>query len=70
MCPMTSGSFEDADLLLAMRAYVSASAAVESAADDSQLIALSEAKSMAGMLVRKRLMELGWSAPERQRSST
>jgi hypothetical protein len=67
---MTSSSFEDTALLAAMRAFVAANDALDQAQEASQVIELSEAKSMAGMAVRKRLSELGWSAPVRQRTST
>lgn len=67
---MSSGSFEDPALLAAMRAFVEANDALSKADEASALIELSEAKSMAGMSLRKRLAELGWSAPVRQRTST
>lgn len=67
---MSSGSFEDPALLAAMRAFVKAHDAQEGATEASQLIDLSEAKSMAGMAVRKRLQELGWTSPAHQRTRT
>jgi hypothetical protein len=67
---MTSSSFEDTALLAAMRAFVAATDALDQAQEASQVIELSEAKSMAGMAVRKRLSELGWQSPVRQRTST
>lgn len=67
---MSSGSFEDPALLAAMRAFIEANDALSTADEASRLIELSEAKSMAGMTLRKRLAELGWSAPARQRTST
>lgn len=70
MSDMTAGSFEDPALLAAMRAFVAATDALDRADEASQVIQLSEAKSMAGMAVRKRLTELGWSSPARQRATT
>ena len=67
---MSSGGFDDPALIAAMRAFIEANDALRKADEASQLIELSEAKSMAGMVVRKRLAELGWSAPVRQRTST
>jgi hypothetical protein len=67
---MSAGSFEDPALLAAMRAFVAASDAIDSAAADEQLIDLAQAKSMAGMVVRKRLTELGWASPAHQRTPT
>ncbi len=67
---MSSGSLDDPALLASMRAFVEANDALGKADEASALIALSEAKSMAGMSVRKRLAELGWTAPVRQRTST
>ncbi|MCU1586876.1 MAG: hypothetical protein JWN31_369 [Frankiales bacterium] len=67
---MSSGSFDDPVLIAAMRGFVAAIDAQDKADEASRLIELSEAKSMAGMAVRKRLAELGWSAPVRQRTTT
>jgi len=60
-------SFEDPALLAAMQAFVAAVAALETATDDRQIMERSQARSMAGMVVRKRLEELGWLAPARLR---
>lgn len=60
-------SFDDSALLAAMKAYIAATTALESASDDSQVLDLSSAKSMAGMSLRKRFEELGWVAPSQQR---
>ncbi|MCW2545435.1 MAG: hypothetical protein JWM40_2987 [Frankiales bacterium] len=67
---MSAGSFEDPALVAAMRAFVAASDALDHAAEDGQVIDLAQAKSMAGMAVRKRLSELGWSSPAHQRTPT
>ena len=63
-------TFDDPALQQAMRAYVAACDAVEAAADDAQVLALGDAKAVAGMQLRKRLVEAGWAAPARQRSTT
>ena len=60
-------SFEDPALLAAMQAFTNAVNALETAADDAQVMELSSAKSMAAMTMRKRLEELGWLAPARLR---
>ena len=67
---MSAGSFEDPALLAAMRAFVAASDALDKSSQDDQVIDLAQAKSMAGMVVRKRLTELGWSSPAHQRTPT
>lgn len=67
---MTLGSFDEPALQKALRAYVAASIALEQPLDDAEFIEHSNAKTMASMALRKRLVELGWSAPERQRTST
>ena len=67
---MAGMSFDDPALEKAVRAYADACAALESAADDAQVLALSDLKSLAGMQLRKRLVDAGWTAPTRQRSST
>lgn len=67
---MTGMSFDDPALETAVRAYADACAALESAQDDAQVLALSDLKSLAGMQLRKRLVDAGWTAPTRQRSST
>ena len=50
-----------------MQAFVSATAALETATNDAEVMQHSQAKSMAGMTMRKRLEELGWLAPARLR---
>ena len=62
-------SFDDPDLIAAMRAYVDASAALEQAPDDAQVLSRSDAKSLAGMQLRKKLVDLGWTAPASQRAN-
>jgi hypothetical protein len=67
---MTSRPFDDPAILAAMKAYLDACSAAERASSDSDVLDRSEAKSMAGMALRQRLSEAGWSAPTRQRTST
>lgn len=60
--------FDDDRLLAAMRAYVAASDAVTAAVasgDDRALIDRAEQRSIAAMAVRRRLVELGWTGPQR-----
>jgi hypothetical protein len=66
---MAALSFDDPVLQTAMRAYLEACKALDTATDDADVLLHSDAKSMAGMSLRKRLVELGWTAPSRQRSS-
>ncbi len=71
---MTGPGVDDAQLRAAMKTYVAAAEAVDRAGadglDDRELLDLAEHKAIAGMAVRKRLGELGWSAPLRERAST
>lgn len=67
---MASLSFDDPDLLAAMRAYLDACAALDAAADDADVLSRSEAKSVAGLSLRKHLLAQGWAAPASQRTST
>lgn len=70
MCPMATVSFEDPVLQAAMRAYLHACTSLAAAGDEAEILNRSDAKSMAGLSLRKRLVELGWTAPARQRTST
>lgn len=67
-------SFDDALLRGAMRRYLDACDALDAASDVGeearQLLDLAEAKAVAGLALRKRLVDLGWHAPANQRSST
>ena len=69
-------TFEDPDLRAAMAAYVAASSALDEAsevgAEARDLMDLAEAKAVSGMALKKRLVELGWTAPASagQRSAT
>ncbi len=60
-------SFDDPALLAAMQAFIAATTALDAATDESQVLELSSAKSMAGMTLRKRFDELGWVAPSQLR---
>lgn len=66
---MASHAFDDPALEAAMRAFVAADAALAAAADEAEVLRLSDAKALAGLQLRKRLVELGWTAPVRQRST-
>jgi hypothetical protein len=67
---MAQTTFDDPVLVAALRAHVDAVSALEQASDDSELLRLSDAKSLTGLLLRKRLLELGWIAPVAQRTTT
>ena len=58
-------NLDDPRLIGAMRAYVDACAALDQAPDDAQVLSRSDAKSLAGMQLRKALTDLGWTAPAR-----
>lgn len=68
MSGMETRTFDDPALRAAMRAFLDAEAALAAATDDAEVLSRSDAKSVAGLAVRKRLLELGWSAPVVQRS--
>ncbi len=64
---------DDPTLRSAMRTYLDAARALEDAAEIRQpreLVDLAEAKALAGLLLRKRLGDLGFTLPAGQRSST
>ncbi|MGB8652683.1 MAG: hypothetical protein WCD35_18700, partial [Mycobacteriales bacterium] len=63
-----SATFDDLDLQKAMRAYLASIDAVAAAADDAEVLSRGDAQALAGMQLRKRLLELGWSAPASHRS--
>jgi len=71
---MPQKSFDDAPLRRAMAEYLKAAEELDAAAQVGDparsLLDLAESKAMAGMTLRKRLVELGWTAPEAQRSNT
>ena len=67
-------TFDDAALRKAMVEYLAAADALDEAAslgdEARQLLDLAEAKGMAALALRKRLIDLGWTAPSAQRSAT
>ena len=64
---MPSRTFDDPRLRAAMQSFLWAAQRLDDASTDGQgareLLDLAEAKSVAGMELRKRLVELGWQAP-------
>lgn len=75
-----SASFDDPALRAAMARFLEVAAQFDETgavgAEARQLLDLAEAKTLAGLALRKRLSELGWCAPgvieavpERQRST-
>lgn len=70
---MPQKSFDDPELRAAMTVYVAASEALDAASEVGDgtraLLDLAEAKSMASLRLRKRLIALGWSAPAAQRTT-
>ncbi len=64
---MTGHAFDDADLRTAMTAYLDAARRLDEISsvggEARNLLDLAEAKTLAAMQLRKRLAELGWSAP-------
>ncbi len=52
----------------ALKAYAAASAELDAATDDAQLLHLSDMKALAALNVRKALTDAGWTAPQRTRS--
>ncbi len=70
---MPQKSFDDPELRAAMTAYVAAAEALDAAAqvgdEPRALLDLAEAKSMASLRLRKRLVSLGWTAPASQRTT-
>jgi hypothetical protein len=71
---MTAQGFDDAALRAAMTAYLDAAQRLDessSVGDEARnLLDLAEAKTLAGMRLRKRLTELGWHAPVAERSAS
>jgi hypothetical protein len=70
---MTAQGFDDAALRAAMAAYLDAAQRLDDTSsvggEARNLLDLAEAKTMTAMQLRKRLVELGWSAPVVARSS-
>ena len=66
---MATTTFDDADVRAAMRAYLDAAEQLDAAnavgSGARDLLDLAEAKSIAAMVLRRRLTSLGWTAPAR-----
>lgn len=61
--------FDDERLLHALRDYVDAAEALRGVAPQDEprrTLELAEHKSLAGMALRRRLLELGWTPPPRR----
>lgn len=71
---MPQKSFDDPALRQAMAEFLVVAATLDEASatggEARDLLDLAESKSMKAMTLRRRLQELGWTAPESQRSST
>ena len=67
-------SFDDDALRAAMRDYLALADRLDAASRDGEpprdLVDLAESKAVAGMVLRKRLTDLGWTAPSAQRVTT
>ena len=57
---------DDPELLQVMRGYLRACDQLAAAGNDNEILERSEIKTMAGMALRKRLAEAGWTQPARQ----
>lgn len=70
---MTALGFDDAALQAAMTAYLDTARRLDETSsvggEARNLLDLAEAKTLAGMRLRKRLTELGWAAPVVERAS-
>jgi hypothetical protein len=64
---MTASAFDDAALRAAMSAFLDAARSLDETSsvggEARNLLDLAETKTLAGMQLRKRLVELGWSPP-------
>ena len=69
---MTAHVFDDAALRAAMTAFLEAARRLDETSsvggEARNLLDLAESKTLAAMQLRKRLNELGWSAPVVERS--
>lgn len=69
---MAAAGLDDAQLRSAMAAFLDAARLLDEANDVGgearDLLDLAEAKTLAAMQLRKRLSELGWSAPAADRA--
>jgi len=70
---MTAPGFDDAALRAAMTDFLEAARRLDDTstvgAEARSLLDLAEAKTVAGMRLRKRLTELGWTSPVTERSA-
>ncbi|MBW3641108.1 MAG: hypothetical protein KY451_14970 [Actinobacteria bacterium] len=70
---MAQKSFDDPALRACMAQYLATAVALDEAADlgaePRDVLELAEAKAMAGMALRRRLGELGWSVSGPQHTS-
>jgi hypothetical protein len=70
---MTANGFDDSGLRAAMTAYLDAARRLDETSsvggEARSLLDLAEAKTLAALRLRKRLSELGWTAPTVQRSA-
>ena len=71
---MPQKSFDDPPLRQAMAEFLVVAATLDEASaagrEPRELLDLAESKSVKAMALRRRLEELGWTAPSSQRSST
>jgi hypothetical protein len=71
---MTAQGFDDPGLRAAMAAYLDAARSLDDTSavggEARNLLDLAEAKTLAALRLRKRLSELGWSAPVRETASS
>lgn len=71
---MSQVAFDDSLLRSAMAAFGLAAQRLDETSaiggEPRELLELAEVKTMAGLALRKRLTELGWTAPAAQRSTT
>ncbi len=61
---MASLKLDDPAVLAAMRSYLAAVDALDSATDEKELLQLSEVKAMAGLQLRKQLSRAGQGSRE------
>ncbi|MBK5307401.1 MAG: hypothetical protein JJD92_12000 [Frankiaceae bacterium] len=70
---MNAQGFDDAGLRAAMTAFLDAAKRLDETSsvggEARNLLDLAEAKTLSAMQLRKRLAELGWSAPVREPST-
>jgi hypothetical protein len=67
---MASQVFDGEAVQGALRVYLAACDALQTATQDTAFLELSDAKVMAGLNLRKALVDTGWTAPTTQRTTT